>query len=268
MRLDDLDLYFQERARRDAFSGVALITQGPTQLFAGAYGYASRSRSVPTTLATRFDIASVTKLFTAVATLQLIERGALTFDTPVVEMLGLQGTTIAPAVTVSHLLTHTSGIADDADEERGEEYADLWTARPNYAVRQTRETSSPNSPSNPRTSRRVRGVAIATAGTYSSGCSSNGPVASPTATTCASRSSRRRACSTPISSAWMSPPRRSLKVVIRSTMRRHVWSDGRRTSTPILQSARPTEGAHVTADDSGALSAPSAIRRVTLPRLR
>lgn len=139
MRLDDLDSYFQERARRDAFSGVALITQGPTQLFAGAYGYASRSWSVPTTLATRFDIASVTKLFTAVATLQLIERGALTFDTPVVETLGLQGTTIAPAVTVSHLLTHTSGIADDADEESGEEYADLWTARPNYAVRQTRD---------------------------------------------------------------------------------------------------------------------------------
>ena len=139
MRLDDLDSYFQERARRDAFSGVALITQGPTQLFAGAYGYASRSWSVPTTLATRFDIASVTKLFTAVATLQLIERGALTFDTPVVETLGLQGTTIAPAVTVSHLLTHTSGIADDADEESREEYADLWTARPNYAVRHTRD---------------------------------------------------------------------------------------------------------------------------------
>jgi hypothetical protein len=43
MRLDDLDSYFQERARRDAFSGVALLTPGPTQMFAGAYGYASRS---------------------------------------------------------------------------------------------------------------------------------------------------------------------------------------------------------------------------------
>ncbi|MGZ3583627.1 MAG: serine hydrolase domain-containing protein [Ktedonobacterales bacterium] len=134
---DALDRYLQQRAQSDAFSGVALITQGVAQRFAGAYGYASRSWKIPNTLATRFDTASVTKLFTAVATLQLIERGLLTFDTPVVEWLGLQGTAIAPTVTVSHLLTHTSGIADDADEESGEDYADLWKTRPNYAVNET-----------------------------------------------------------------------------------------------------------------------------------
>lgn len=134
---DALDRYFQQRAQSNAFSGVALIAQGSAQLFAGAYGYASRSWKIPNTLATRFDTASVTKLFTAVATLQLIERGLLTFATPVIERLGLQGTTIAPTVTVSHLLTHTSGIADDADEEAGEDYADLWKTKPNYAVNET-----------------------------------------------------------------------------------------------------------------------------------
>lgn len=106
-------------------------------MFTGAYGYASRAWKIPNTLATRFDTASVTKLFTAVATLQLIERGLLAFETPVVETLGLRGTTIAPTVTVHHLLTHTSGIADDAEEESGEDYADLWTTRPNYAVLET-----------------------------------------------------------------------------------------------------------------------------------
>ena len=139
MQLDDLDHYFQERALSDDFSGVALITQGGTQIFAGAYGYASRTWKIPTSLATRFDTASVTKLFTAVATLQLVERGALAFDMPVVEVLGLQETTIAPTVTVYHLLTHTSGIADDAEEELGEDYADVWTTRPNYAVQETRD---------------------------------------------------------------------------------------------------------------------------------
>ncbi|MGZ3680007.1 MAG: serine hydrolase domain-containing protein [Ktedonobacterales bacterium] len=134
---DTLDRYLQQRAQNDAFSGVALITQGSAQLFAGAYGHASRSWKIPNTLSTRFDTASVTKLFTAVATLQLVERGLLTFDTPVIERLGLQGTAIAPTVTVSHLLTHTSGIADDADEESGEDYADLWKTRPNYAVNET-----------------------------------------------------------------------------------------------------------------------------------
>ncbi|HEX8034916.1 MAG TPA: serine hydrolase domain-containing protein, partial [Ktedonobacterales bacterium] len=134
---DALDHYFQQRVEHDAFSGVALITQGSAQLFAGAYGYASRSWSIPNTLSTRFDTASVTKLFTAVATLQLVERGLLTLDTPVTERLGLQRTAIAPTVTVAHLLTHTSGIADDADEEAGEDYADIWKTKPNYAVNET-----------------------------------------------------------------------------------------------------------------------------------
>lgn len=134
---DELERYFQQRAERHAFSGVVLITQGSSQLFAGAYGYASRSWKVPNALITRFDTASVTKLFTAVATLQLIDRGVLAFDTPVVDFLGLQGTAITRGVNVFHLLTHTSGIADDAEEESGEDYEDIWKTRSNYAVTET-----------------------------------------------------------------------------------------------------------------------------------
>src|SRR5437588_8129482 len=131
---DELVRYLQQRTQQEAFSGVVLITQGSSQLFAGAYGYASRSWKVPNTLTTRFDTASVTKLFTAVATLQLIDRRVLAFDTPVIDFLGLQNTAIPRAVNVFHLLTHTSGIADDAEEESGEVYADTWKTRPNYAV--------------------------------------------------------------------------------------------------------------------------------------
>src|SRR5947209_3842349 len=134
---DELERYLQQRMQQNAFSGVVLITQGSSQLFAAAYGYASRSWKVPNTLTTRFDTASVTKLFTAIATLQLIERGLLAFDTPVIDFLGLQETAINSAVNVFHLLTHTSGIADDADEESGEDYADIWKTRANYAVIET-----------------------------------------------------------------------------------------------------------------------------------
>ena len=90
MIADELERYFQQRAERDAFSGVVLITQGSSQLFAGTYGYASRSWKTPNRLTTRFDTASVTKLFGAVATLQLIRR-EFAFDTTVVEFLGLSG---------------------------------------------------------------------------------------------------------------------------------------------------------------------------------
>src|SRR6266516_2481278 len=133
----ELERYLQHRTQQDVFSRVVLLTQGSSQLFAGSYGYASRSWKVPNTLATRFDTASVTKLFTAVATLQLIDRGVLAFDTPVIDFLGLQHTAITRAVNVYHLLTHTSGIADDAEEENGEDYAEVWKTRSNYAVTQT-----------------------------------------------------------------------------------------------------------------------------------
>src|SRR5260370_30070342 len=82
-----LERYFQQCAQRDAFSGVAVITQGSAQLFAGAYGYASRSWNIPNTLTTRFYTASITKLFTSVSTLQLIERGCFSFYTSIIEWL-------------------------------------------------------------------------------------------------------------------------------------------------------------------------------------
>ena len=134
---DALAAYFQDLARQDLFSGVILITQNGSELFSGAYGYASRAWKVPNTLETRFDTASVTKVFTAIAVLQLIDQGSLAFDTPVLDFLGLESPAISREVNVFHLLTHTSGIGDDCDEEAGEVYEDLWKTRANYSVTET-----------------------------------------------------------------------------------------------------------------------------------
>ena len=134
-----LDEYFGDLDAKDLFSGAVLITQGESRLYDRAYGYANRAWRVPNTLETRFDTASITKLFTAIATLQLIDRGLLAFDTPVVERLHLEDTPLSKDITVSHLLTHTSGIGDDADEEAGERYEDVWKAKPNYSVVETRD---------------------------------------------------------------------------------------------------------------------------------
>lgn len=137
MDMNELTTYFAERTAQEQFSGVVRITQGNEVLFAGAYGLASRTWQVPNTMTTRFDTASITKLFTAVATLQLVEQGKLAFDTGVVDFLGLEGTAISSAVNVYQLLTHSSGIADDADEEAGESYEEVWRTRPNYSVIET-----------------------------------------------------------------------------------------------------------------------------------
>jgi len=119
------------------FSGVLLITEGERSYYEGAFGYANRPWLIPNSLDVRFDSASITKLFTAVATLQLIEGDQFGFETGVINFLGLVDTSISRDVNVYHLLTHTSGIGDDVEEEAGEIYEDLFKSRPNYMVTTT-----------------------------------------------------------------------------------------------------------------------------------
>ena len=132
-----LNNYFRELETQNKYSGVVLITQGRDIVYEGAYGYASRPWKIKNSLETRFDTASITKLFTTVATLQLIDKGCLGFDTGVIDFLGLDNTSISRDVNVFHLLTHTSGIGDDCEEEDGEVYEDLWKTRANYSVTRT-----------------------------------------------------------------------------------------------------------------------------------
>ncbi|GAA1686476.1 serine hydrolase domain-containing protein [Fodinicola feengrottensis] len=65
---------------------------------------------VPARTDTIYDLASVTKLFTAVVAVRMTERGLLDLAAPVVEYVPAFGT---PAITVRMLLTHTSGLEPD-----------------------------------------------------------------------------------------------------------------------------------------------------------
>jgi CubicO group peptidase (beta-lactamase class C family) len=136
---ETLHQYFQELEEQDKFSGVVLITKGDTEFYSEAFGYASRAWKIRNTMDIRFDTASITKLFTAVAILQLIDKKILAFETSAVEYLGLEGTKISKEVNIYHLLTHTSGIGDDCEEEAGEVYEDLWKLKPNYSIRITED---------------------------------------------------------------------------------------------------------------------------------
>lgn len=123
--------------RGSGFTGVVVIRHAGTVVVSEALGYATPRWQVPNTVDTRFDTASITKLFTSVAVLQQVGAGRLDLDASIHRYVDLSGTTISPAVTLRHLLTHTSGIADDADEEAGEIYADLFVDRPCYAITET-----------------------------------------------------------------------------------------------------------------------------------
>lgn len=122
-----------------AFSGVVDVRRDGEVLFQSASGLASPRWGVPNTLDTRFDVASVSKLFTSVAVLQLVAAGRLDLDASIHEYADLTSTTIAPAVTLRHLLTHTSGIADIAEEDEGESYAEVFRVVPCHTIMTPRD---------------------------------------------------------------------------------------------------------------------------------
>lgn len=65
---------------------------------------------VPVTRDTIFDLASLTKLFTTVVALQLVDEGALALDGPIHPWLPSYATGLRRSVSLRHLLTHTSGL--------------------------------------------------------------------------------------------------------------------------------------------------------------
>ena len=125
----------------DDFSGVVLIQRGEEKLIHVAHGYANLAWEILNQPDTRFRIASVSKMFTAVAVLQLIEAGKLTLETRLVSLLGLEKTKIPPEATVQHMLTMTSGMADWFDESGNweEDWAALCREHPLYLFRQNED---------------------------------------------------------------------------------------------------------------------------------
>ncbi|WP_435859216.1 serine hydrolase domain-containing protein [Streptomyces neyagawaensis] len=105
---------------------VVLAGRGPVIAVEEAAGWAVRYESydehtdsgvelpprsrVPATPDTPFDLASLTKLFTAVAAVQQLERGTLGIDAKVAAYLPDFSGAAAHGLTVRHLLTHTSGL--------------------------------------------------------------------------------------------------------------------------------------------------------------
>jgi CubicO group peptidase (beta-lactamase class C family) len=98
------------------FSGVVHVSRGGAILCERADGMADRAHGVSNTPTTAFGIASGTKGFTALAIMSLVADGSLALDTPVRSVLDDELELIDEAVTVGHLLAHTSGIGDYLDE--------------------------------------------------------------------------------------------------------------------------------------------------------
>ncbi|MGE0640550.1 MAG: serine hydrolase domain-containing protein [Thermoanaerobaculia bacterium] len=123
-----LDRYVELLGRQRPFSGVALVVEGGRELWSTVQGVAVAeppNATLPMTRATRLNMASGSKLFTAVAVLQLVDDGKLTLDTRLAKLLpDFPNRDWAAQVTVRQLLTHTAGAGDYWDDE----YEKSWGA--------------------------------------------------------------------------------------------------------------------------------------------
>lgn len=140
MQNAELDAFIRPYVGKVAPAITVTIYQHGEQVVNRAWGWiAPDNQSQPTTVDSRFDFASLTKLFTTTALLTLLSEGAAGLDTPLVAIVpefgaiaprgidggqdphtrqplpvapGHEGETVDPAqVTLFHLLTHTSGLA-------------------------------------------------------------------------------------------------------------------------------------------------------------
>jgi len=110
---EEFDKEIKQLVSYNKFSGCIQISNREEILFRRAYGYASRSYLYENKIDTKFNIASVGKVFTSVAILQLVEKGVIDLNAPIKEYCqGLISDDISDKVTIKHLLTHTSGLGD------------------------------------------------------------------------------------------------------------------------------------------------------------
>ena len=101
------------------FSGAVLVAAGERVLVEKACGEATRRYHVANAATTRFNLASIDKMFTVVAAMQLVEAGKLSMDATLDRYLDQSwlDPEVARKVTVWQLMNHTSGLTPDVIDE-------------------------------------------------------------------------------------------------------------------------------------------------------
>lgn len=104
LRIDSL---LQHAAAHDLFTGGVLVAENGQIIYENAAGYADAAAKAQNSTSTCFNAASVTKPFTSLAVLQLVQGGKCRLSDPVKNYL----TDFPyPDITIRHLLSHTGGL--------------------------------------------------------------------------------------------------------------------------------------------------------------
>ena len=115
--IQQLNGYVQQLTDNHLFSGVVMVGRAGKPIYAHAFGLADRATGLPNQTSSLFNLASLNKIITATAVLQLVEAGKLSLDTRLQDVIPdeVKGTPAAN-IQIQNLLSHTSGLMDSYDK--------------------------------------------------------------------------------------------------------------------------------------------------------
>ena len=111
------------------FNGSILIANNGKVILKKGYGLANFEWNILNSSQTKFHIGSLTKQFTSMLVMQLVEDQKLDLNAKISNYLPTFNKSIADSITIFHLLTHTSGLIDYTNEEFWRDSVKLFHTR-------------------------------------------------------------------------------------------------------------------------------------------
>lgn len=118
-KTDKLDKLISTYAEYGKFNGSVLVAEKGEVIYKKGFGLANMEWNIPNKSDTKHRLGSITKQFTSMLIIQLVQQGKLKLDVPISTYLPDYPKKNGDAITIHHLLTHTSGTPS-------------YTSYPNY----------------------------------------------------------------------------------------------------------------------------------------
>jgi CubicO group peptidase (beta-lactamase class C family) len=116
VNLERIDSIVQNAVTNDLFEGTVLIADSGNIIYQKSFGFIDEDNVLPIESSTSFGIASITKMFTAITILQLIDEGKIQLEDKLNVLLPDLKIPKSNKITVHHLLLHISGLPNEDDE--------------------------------------------------------------------------------------------------------------------------------------------------------
>lgn len=116
INIEKIDSIVQNAVTNELFEGTILIADSGNVVYHKSYGFIDKDAVIPIENSTSFGIASITKMFTAIIILQLVEEGKIKLEDTLNILLPNLSIPKSDKITVHHLLLHISGLPNENDE--------------------------------------------------------------------------------------------------------------------------------------------------------